>query len=88
MNCTSRDYVLVYIRLVHTNTVLGALTVDAATMQQGLDEIVLIESGRKGYRSAAGPKRFYAISGAPHNGVNHYDSEGYHGAIGEFLRCF
>ena len=32
-----------------------------------------------------GPKQFYTIKGAPHNGADYYDPEGYYSAMGEFL---
>ena len=54
-------------------------------MHSEFDEIVPIESGRKVYEAANGPKRFYVIKGAPHNGADYYDPEGYYGAMGEFL---
>ena len=54
-------------------------------MHSEFDEIVPIESGRKVYDAASGPKEFYVIRGAPHNGADYYDPEGYYSAIDEFL---
>ena len=54
-------------------------------MHSEFDEIVPIESGRKVFDAATGPKQFYVIKGAPHNGADYYDPEGYYGAMGEFL---
>ena len=52
------------------------------------DEIVPIECARMVYNAAQGPKQFYVIKGAPHNGADHYDPEGYYAAMGEFLAEF
>ena len=54
-------------------------------MHSEFDEIVPIESGRKLFDAATGQKRFYVIKGAPHNGADYYDPEGYYAAMGEFL---
>ena len=54
-------------------------------MHSEFDEIVPIESGQKVYEAAKGPKQFYVIKGAPHNGADYYDPEGYYGAMGEFF---
>ncbi len=54
-------------------------------MHSEFDEIVPIESGQEVYEAAKGPKRFYVIKGAPHNGADYYDPEGYYAAMGEFL---
>ena len=52
------------------------------------DEIVPIECGRMVYDAAQGPKQFYVIKGAPHNGADYYDPDGYYAAMGEFLAEF
>ena len=57
-------------------------------MHSEFDEIIPIECGRMVYEAAGGSKRFYVIKGAPHNGADYYDSEGYYGAIGEFISEF
>lgn len=54
-------------------------------MHSEFDEIVPIECGRTVFDAAAGPKWFYVIKGAPHNGADYYDPEGYYSAMGEFL---
>ena len=54
-------------------------------MHSEFDEIVPIESGRMVYDAAQGPKQFYTIKGAPHNGADYYDPEGYYSVMGEFL---
>lgn len=54
-------------------------------MHSEFDEIVPIESGRKVFETASGPKQFYVIKNAPHNGADYYDPEGYYAAMGEFL---
>ena len=57
-------------------------------MHSEFDEIVPIECGKKVFDAASGPKQFYTIKGAPHNGADYYDPEGYYGAMGEFLAEF
>lgn len=60
-------------------------------MHSEFDEIVPIECGRTVYDAALGPKQFYVIKGAPHNGADYYDPEGYYAAMGEFMSealCF
>lgn len=57
-------------------------------MHSEFDEIVPIECGKKVFEAASGPKQFYTIKGAPHNGADYYDPEGYYGAMGEFLAEF
>ena len=57
-------------------------------MHSEFDEIVPIEAGRKIFDAASEPKRFYVIKGAPHNGADYYDPEGYYAAIGEFIAEF
>ena len=54
-------------------------------MHSEFDEIVPIESGRMVYDAAQGPKQFYTIKGAPHNGADYCDPEGYYSAMGAFL---
>ena len=54
-------------------------------MHSEFDEIIPIECGRMVFDAAKGPKRFYVIKGAPHNGADYYDPDGYYGAMGEFL---
>ena len=54
-------------------------------MHSEFDEIVPIESGRMVYDAVQGPKQFYTIKGAPHNGADYYDPEGYYSVMGEFL---
>lgn len=54
-------------------------------MHSEFDEIIPIECGRMVFDAAVGPKRFYVIKGAPHNGADYYDPEGYYSAMGEFL---
>ena len=72
------------------DTVLHASQVNCPllVMHSEFDEIVPIESGRKVYEAAKGSKRFYVIKGAPHNGADYYDPEGYYAAIGEFIADF
>jgi fermentation-respiration switch protein FrsA (DUF1100 family) len=57
-------------------------------MHSEFDEIVPIESGRKVFDAALDQKRFYTIKGAPHNGADYYDAEGYYAAISEFIADF
>ena len=40
------------------------------------------------FEAASGPKRFYVIKGAPHNGADYYDPEGYYAAMGGFFAEF
>ena len=54
-------------------------------MHSEFDEIVPMESGKALYDSAQGQKRFYVIKGAPHNGADYYDPEGYYHAMKDFL---
>ena len=54
-------------------------------MHSEFDEIVPIECGRMVYDATQGPKQFYTIKGAPHNGADYYDPEGYYSVMGEFL---
>ncbi len=54
-------------------------------MHSEFDEIVPIECGRKVYEAADVEKHFYVIKGAPHNGADYFDPEGYYAAMGEFL---
>ena len=54
-------------------------------MHSEFDEIIPIEGGRMVFDAAAGPKRFYVIKSAPHNGADYYDPEGYYAEMGEFL---
>ncbi len=57
-------------------------------MHSEFDEIVPIEAGRKAFDAASQPKQFYVIKGAPHNGADYFDPEGYYAAIGEFIAEF
>ena len=54
-------------------------------MHSEFDEIIPIECGRMVFEAAEGLKRFYVIKGAPHNGADYYDPEGYYAVMGEFL---
>ena len=40
------------------------------------------------YEVAKGPKQFYVIKGAPHNGADYYDPDGYYAAMGDFFAEF
>ncbi len=63
----------------------GDVLCPVLVMHSEFDEIVSIDSGRKVYDAVRGPKRFYVIKGAPHNGADYYDPEGYYAAMEEFL---
>ena len=54
-------------------------------MHSEFDEIVPIECGRMVYDATQGPKQFYTIKGAHHNGADYCDPEGYYSAMGAFL---
>ena len=63
----------------------GDVLCPVLVMHSEFDEIVSIDSGRKVYDAVRGAKRFYVIKGAPHNGADYYDPEGYYAAMEEFL---
>ena len=63
----------------------GDVRCPVLVMHSEFDEIVSIDSGRKVHDAVRGPKRFYVIKGAPHNGADYYDPEGYYAAMEEFL---
>ncbi len=66
----------------------GEVQCPVLVMHSEFDEIIPIEDGRKVFDAAQGPKRFYVIKGAPHNGADYHDPEGYYAAIGEFIAEF
>ena len=57
-------------------------------MHSEFDEIIPIECGRMVYEATKAPKRFYVIKGAPHNGADYYDPEGYYAAMWDFFAEF
>ena len=75
-------------RFIHnrfdTESYMREVRCPVLVMHSEFDEIIPIECGRMVYEAAKGPKRFYVIKGAPHNGADYYDPEGYYAAMGNF----
>ena len=76
-------------RIIHnrfdTESYMKEVRCPVLVMHSEFDEIIPIDGGQMVFEAAAGPKRFYVIKGAPHNGADYYDSEGYYSVLGEFL---
>lgn len=79
-------------RFIHnrfdTESYMREVRCPVLVMHSEFDEIIPIECGRMVYEAAREPKRFYVIKGAPHNGADYYDPEGYYAAVGEFFAEF
>lgn len=79
-------------RFIHnrfdTETYMREVRCPVLVMHSEFDEIIPIECGRMVYEAAKEPKRFYVIKGAPHNGADYYDPEGYYAAMGNFIAEF
>ena len=76
-------------RFIHnrfdTESYMREVRCPVLVMHSEFDEIIPIEGGRMVFDAATGPKRFYVIKGAPHNGADYYDLDGYYSVMGEFL---
>ena len=79
-------------RFIHnrfdTETYMQEVLCPVLVMHSEFDEIIPIECGRMVYEAAKGPKHFYMIKGARHNGADYYDPKGYYQAMGDFLSEF
>ena len=67
---------------------IGSVEIPTMVLHGDQDDIAPFEMGKELHEAAAGPKRFYAISGAGHNDTSHVGGEPYYTALSAFIDEF